>query len=53
MQQSVFLVELFFFMLKKLNLEADVLYLTTSLFIISVRLMAVKFKWHLPPLSYK
>jgi uncharacterized membrane protein YeiH len=42
-----------FFMLKKLNLEADVLYLTTSLFIISVRLMAVKFKWYLPPLSYK
>jgi uncharacterized membrane protein YeiH len=42
-----------FFMLKKLNLEADILYLTTSLFIISVRLMAVKFKWHLPPLGYK
>lgn len=42
-----------FFMLKKLNLDADVLYLTTSLFIISVRLMAVKFKWHLPLLSYK
>jgi uncharacterized membrane protein YeiH len=42
-----------FFMLRKLNLEADVLYLTTSLFIISVRLLAVKFKWHLPPFSYK
>lgn len=42
-----------FFMLKKLNLEADVLYLTTSLFIIAIRLMAVKFKWHLQPLSYK
>ncbi|HSN49148.1 MAG TPA: trimeric intracellular cation channel family protein [Flavobacterium sp.] len=42
-----------FFMLKKLNLESDVLYLATSLFIISVRLMAVKFKWFLPPLSYK
>jgi uncharacterized membrane protein YeiH len=42
-----------FFMLRKLNLEADILYLTTSLFIISVRLMAVKFKWYLPPLSYK
>lgn len=41
-----------FFMLKKLNLDSDVLYLTTSLFIISFRLMAVKFKWHLPPLSY-
>nr|WP_315145883.1 trimeric intracellular cation channel family protein [uncultured Flavobacterium sp.] len=42
-----------FFMLRKLDLEADILYLTTSLFIILVRLMAVKFKWHLPPLSYK
>ncbi|TRX16597.1 trimeric intracellular cation channel family protein [Flavobacterium franklandianum] len=42
-----------FFMLRKLNLDADVLYLTTSLFIISIRLMAVKFKWHLSPLSYK
>jgi uncharacterized membrane protein YeiH len=42
-----------FFMLRKLNLEADILYLTTSLFIIAVRLMAVKFKWYLPPLSYK
>lgn len=38
-----------FFMLKKFNLDSDVLYLATSLFIISVRLMAVKFKWHLPP----
>ncbi len=42
-----------FFTLRKLNLEADLLYLTTSLFIISVRLMAVKLKWHLPPFSYK
>jgi uncharacterized membrane protein YeiH len=42
-----------FFMLRKLNLDADILYLTTSLFIISVRLMAVKFKWYLPLLSYK
>lgn len=42
-----------FFMLRKLNLDSDILYLTTSLFIISVRLMAVKFKWHLPALSYK
>jgi len=42
-----------FFMLRELNLEADILYLTTSLFIISVRLMAVKFKWYLPLLSYK
>jgi len=42
-----------FFLLRNLNLDADVLYLTTSLFIILVRLMAVKFKWHLPPLGYK
>jgi uncharacterized membrane protein YeiH len=42
-----------FFVLRELNLEADILYLATSLFIISVRLMAVKFKWHLPPLGYK
>jgi uncharacterized membrane protein YeiH len=42
-----------FFILRKLNLEADVVYLTTSLFIISVRLMAVKLKCHLPPFSYK
>ncbi|SHG35621.1 Uncharacterized membrane protein YeiH [Flavobacterium fluvii] len=42
-----------FFLLRKLNLDSDILYLTTSLFIISVRLMAVKFKWHLPTLGYK
>lgn len=42
-----------FFVLRKLNLESDVLYLTTSLVIISVRLMAVKFKWYLPTLEHK
>jgi uncharacterized membrane protein YeiH len=42
-----------FFTLRKLNLENDVLYLTTSLVIISVRLMAVKFKWYLPALENK
>lgn len=42
-----------FFMIRKLNLDAEILDLITSLFIISVRLMAVKFKWHLPALSYK
>lgn len=42
-----------FFMLKKLNLENDILYLATSLFIIAVRLMAVKFKWYLSPLEHK
>ena len=42
-----------FFMLRELNLDNDVLYLTTSLVIISVRLMAVKFKWYLPALEQK
>ncbi|MBG6111224.1 putative membrane protein YeiH [Flavobacterium sp. CG_9.10] len=42
-----------FFMLKKLNLDNDILYLATSLFIITVRLMAVKFKWYLSPLEQK
>jgi uncharacterized membrane protein YeiH len=37
-----------FFILKRFNLDNDLLYLTTSLVIISVRLMAVKFKWYLP-----
>jgi uncharacterized membrane protein YeiH len=42
-----------FFVLRKLNLENDLLYLATSLVIITVRLMAVKFKWYLPPLDHK
>ena len=42
-----------FFILRKLNLENDILYLITSLFIIAVRLMAVKYKWYLSPLEYK
>jgi uncharacterized membrane protein YeiH len=42
-----------FFMLRKLNLDNDILYLTTSLVIISVRLMAVKYKWYLPTLEHK
>lgn len=40
-----------FFMLKKMHLNEDVLYLITSAVIISVRLMAVKFKWYLPVLD--
>ena len=40
-----------FFILRKFNLNSDVLYLTTSLVIISVRVMAVKFKWYLPTLN--
>ncbi|MDI6047477.1 trimeric intracellular cation channel family protein [Flavobacterium yafengii] len=42
-----------FFILREFNLESDVLYLATSLVIISVRLMAVKFKWYLSPLENK
>ncbi|MFV8359272.1 trimeric intracellular cation channel family protein [Flavobacterium sp. LS1P3] len=42
-----------FFILREFNFEKDVLYLTTSLVIISVRLMAVKFKWYLPTLEHK
>lgn len=42
-----------FFILRGFNLESDVLYLATSLVIISVRLMAVKFKWYLPTLEHK
>jgi uncharacterized membrane protein YeiH len=40
-----------FFMLKKLQLNEDALYLSTSMVIIFVRLMAVKFKWYLPVLD--
>lgn len=40
-----------FFGLKKLNLEKDILYLVTSVVIIVLRLMAVKFKWYLPTLD--
>jgi uncharacterized membrane protein YeiH len=40
-----------FFILKKFNLDNDILYLITSLVIIAVRLMAVKFKWYLPTLE--
>ena len=42
-----------FFGLRKLNLEDDVLYLVTSVVIITVRLMAVKFKWYLPAFDHK
>jgi uncharacterized membrane protein YeiH len=40
-----------FFVLKKFNLDNDILYLITTLVIISFRLMAVKFKWYLPTLE--
>tara|TARA_R110000868_G_scaffold98253_2_gene270305 strand:- start:1001 stop:1603 length:603 start_codon:yes stop_codon:yes gene_type:complete len=42
-----------FFILKKFNLNDDFLYLITSSVIISVRLMAVKFKWYLPTFENK
>lgn len=40
-----------FFVLKKLNLEDNVVYVTTSVVIIAIRLVAVKFKWSLAPLE--
>ncbi|MWB96525.1 trimeric intracellular cation channel family protein [Flavobacterium sp. GA093] len=42
-----------FFALRELNLEKDILYLVTSVVIITVRLMAVKFKWYLPAFEHK
>lgn len=42
-----------FFALRSLELNDDILYLTTSIVIISVRLMAVKFKWYLPAFDHK
>ncbi|TRX32437.1 trimeric intracellular cation channel family protein [Flavobacterium sp. ZT3R18] len=42
-----------FFILRKMNLENDILYLITSLVIIAVRLMAVKYKWYLSPIDHK
>lgn len=42
-----------FFVLRKMNLEDDILYLITSSVIIAVRLMAVKYKWHLSPIEHK
>jgi uncharacterized membrane protein YeiH len=42
-----------FFALKRFNLDDNLLYILTSLVIISVRLMAVKFKWYLPTFENK
>jgi uncharacterized membrane protein YeiH len=42
-----------FFILRKMNMENDVLYLITSLLIISIRLLAVKYKWYLPAIKNK
>lgn len=40
-----------FFLLKKLDASEDLIYLVTSGVIIALRLMAVIFKWSLPPLE--
>jgi len=40
-----------FFLLKKLRLEDDILYLVTSVVIIGIRLMAVKYRWALAPIE--
>lgn len=42
-----------FFLLRKWNLPNDFIYLLTSLVIIIVRLLVVKFKWSLPTLDIK
>lgn len=42
-----------FFGLRELNLNQDILYLITSLVMIAIRLMAVKFRWYLPALEKK
>ncbi|WP_159799751.1 trimeric intracellular cation channel family protein [Flavobacterium sp. MK4S-17] len=42
---------LVFFTLRQLNIPQDILYLATSGFIISLRLLAVHFKWSLPSLG--
>lgn len=42
-----------FFLLRKWNVQEDVLYLTTSVVIIVIRLMAVKFEWYLPTLEHR
>ena len=48
-----FLGGILFFALKTINLPNDFLYLITTLIIITVRLMAVKFKWYLPTFENK
>lgn len=42
---------LLFFVLKYFNINDDLLYLITSSFIITIRLLAVKYKWSLPTLG--
>lgn len=40
-----------FFLLKELKLQDDILYLVTSVIIIVIRLVAVKYRWSLAPLE--
>ncbi len=40
-----------FFLLKRFNLENDILYLITSIFMIGFRLLSVRNKWSLQPLT--
>jgi uncharacterized membrane protein YeiH len=42
-----------FFILRKLNVTEDVVYLSTSGIIILIRLLAVKFRWSLPAVERK
>src|SRR6478752_9678516 len=44
---------IFFFIMKSLNAPQDILYLITSSVIISIRLMAKRYNWHLPPIKYE
>jgi uncharacterized membrane protein YeiH len=48
---TICILGIVFFILRKFNLDNDILYLISSLVIIVVRLMAVKFKWYLPTLE--
>lgn len=41
-----------FFVLRKLNFDNDNLDIITALVIIAIRLMAVKYKWHLAPINH-
>lgn len=43
----------FFFMLRKWNVPQDIVYLAVSGIIIAIRLLAVNYKWSLPPLERK
>lgn len=42
-----------FFVLKKWNVEDDVLYVITSSVIIVARIMAKRYNWHLSPIEYE